>query len=113
MQTIKTNGREIVVLDIPKADIDKKDFTISEHGNLFGVTSYGERMQCNTYLNLTGYKIIGLLSELTSKQLEPYTIDVFNDGRDYILDPIVKMGILLDSYSINHTKPLLIIEKLK
>lgn len=106
MQTIKTNGREIVVLDIPKADIDKKDFIISEHGNLFGVTSYGERMQCNTYLNLTGYKIIGLLSELPIVDVYDLFSLPYKSGKPALLQ-------LNELYNLDTQKPLLIIEKLK
>lgn len=114
MQTIKTNGREIVAVELLEGGYG---FAISDWVNGYTVLDYqyedGDLEYKIISTTKQNYKIIGLLSELTAEQCEPYAEVVFNDGRDFMLDGYEKLKILLKSHGLDTTKPLLIIEKLK
>lgn len=124
MKHIQTNGRELILVEVPKGDRDKKDFYISEAGNLFGY-AHGEPMQCDTYINLTGCVVIGLLRELKPEQVEPYVESRLSqsktdtDFKNYHtnafseLSEIESFRTLLEENSIDPTLNYLLIEKLK
>lgn len=109
MTTIETNGRTLVVVEVL---FNSFDFTITEANFLWWrfITTHNWDEDNKVELP-AGCKIIGLLSELTAEQCEPYapTDDVLkevNAKEKFIL-------LLAIPYCLDTQKPLLIIEKLK
>lgn len=113
MTTIETNGRQIVAVEVPA---HAKDFYISPKLGLLkydkdnGFIIYNNRNPI-VFGSPDNCKIIGLLSELTAEQCEPYInySEMNPDIIDYEED---LLGYILRSNNIDTTKPLLIIEKL-
>lgn len=103
MQTIKTNGRTLVVVEVPAY---ASDFYISGMGFLchYKPTRDVVMINGNTSFDvdddIENYKIIGLLSEYVAEQIMPrYNFQTFRAW--------------LQCKGVDVTKPLLIIEKLK
>jgi hypothetical protein len=68
MKEIQVQDKTYFFVEIPKSNKDFTDFYISEAGNLFGVSSYGEKQQCDLYLNLINYNVISTTKDITEEQ---------------------------------------------
>jgi hypothetical protein len=102
MTQIETNGRTIIAVNVPENTFD---FTISEANYLWWRFRTTHNWDEDNKVQLPRRcKIIGLLSELTEAQCEPYAPFV---------SPSFMLYDLFQSKGIDTMSPLLLIEKIK